>query len=321
MKILVTGGAGFVGSHLCEKLLSQGHSVSVLDDVSTGTMANLVHLQGRPGFRLVCDSTLNPKTLEEMLEDCDFVYHLAAAVGVKLIVNDPVNTIQTNIRGTEIVLHYANKWRRPVLFTSTSEVYGKSDKEKFSEDDNMVLGPTTHSRWSYACSKAIDEFLAISYHRKNKLPVIVVRLFNTVGPRQSPQYGMVLPTFVRQALRGEPITVYGTGEQRRTFTYIDDVVFALTELPKHPASFGQVYNVGGEQEISIQSLAALVKERSGSASSIVRIPYDQAYEPGFEDMPRRVPDISKLSRAIGYRPSHSVPQIVDRVIEYFRANP
>lgn len=319
MKFLITGGSGFVGSHLTEKLLSLDHEVVVIDNISTGSMENMVGLRKHPKFRMVIDSILNVKTLEDLIQNCDFVYHLAAAVGVKLIVNDPVNTIETNIRGTEIVLHYANKWRKPVLITSTSEVYGKNTNDKFSEEDDMVLGATTHSRWSYACSKAIDEFLAISYHRKNKLPTIIVRLFNTVGPRQSPQYGMVLPTFVKQALENKPITVFGTGSQTRTFTYIDDVIWALVTLPQNEKSFGEVFNIGGIDEISIMDLAKLVKEKTASSSEIVTIPYDKAYEPGFEDMAKRVPNIEKISKFIGYDPSYKLPQIIDKVVDYFKS--
>lgn len=321
MKILISGGAGFVGSHLAERLLNQNHDLVVIDDLSTGQYRNIAHLTTHPRFRLVVDTILNTKTLEELIQGCDFIYHLAAAVGVKLIVNDPVNTIETNIRGTEIMLHYANKWRKPLLFTSTSEVYGKNASDTFSENDDMVFGATTHSRWSYACSKAIDEFLSISYFRKMGLPVIVVRLFNTVGPRQSPQYGMVLPNFVKQALEGKPITVFGDGSQTRTFTYVDDVVSALTELPKRHEAFGEVFNVGGSEEISIMNLAKLVKEKTESSSTIVTIPYDEAYEPGFEDMKRRVPNLSKIKNLISYAPSHTLVQIVEKVIEHFRDAP
>jgi len=249
------------------------------------------------------------------------VYHLAAAVGVKLIVEDPVRTIETNIRGTEVVLRLANKWRRPVVLASTSEVYGKSERVPYAEDHDMVLGPTTHSRWAYAASKAIDEFLAIAYFRRDGLPVIIARLFNTVGPRQTGRYGMVIPTFVRQALAGEPITVYGDGRQSRAFTYVGDTVRALLDLPRHEAAFGEVFNIGGGQEITIMELARLVRERTGSVSEIVTLPYDQAYAPGFEDMQRRVPDIAKLQRVTGYAPSVGLPEIIDRVIDHQRRNP
>lgn len=320
MKVLITGGAGFIGSHLSEKLLDLGHSVDVIDDLSTGAMKNVEHLEKKKRYRLIVESILNVPTLEPLIREADLIYHLAAAVGVKLIVKEPVKTIETNIRGTEITLHFANKWRKPLVITSTSEVYGKGSSQKFSEDDDMVLGPTTHSRWSYACSKAIDEFLAIAYHRNKKLPVIIVRLFNTVGPKQTARYGMVLPTFVKQALQDKDITVYGDGSQRRTFTYVSDVVNALIELPKHQNAFGEVFNLGGNQEISILDLATLVKDRVNSKSNITTIPYDQAYEPGFEDMPRRVPDISKIGKLIGYKPTVSLNKIIDHVIAFFRSN-
>ncbi|MBP1633303.1 MAG: arnA [Acidobacteria bacterium] len=260
-------------------------------------------------------------TIEGLVRTADVVYHLAAAVGVKLIVEDPVRTIETNIRGTEVVLRLANKWRRPVVLASTSEVYGKSQRVPYAEDHDMVLGPTTHSRWAYAASKAIDEFLAIAYFRRDGLPVIIARLFNTVGARQTGRYGMVIPTFVRQALAGEPITVYGDGRQSRAFTYVGDTVRALLDLPRHEAAFGEVFNIGGGQEITIMDLARLVRERTGSVSEIVTLPYDQAYAPGFEDMQRRVPDIAKLQRVTGYAPSLGLAEIIDRVAEHQRQNP
>jgi UDP-glucose 4-epimerase len=321
MRVLITGGAGFVGSHLSEHLLSRGDLVTVVDDLSTGDVRNVAHLRDNPSFRLIADSILQTELMDDLIRETDLVYHLAAAVGVKLIVDEPVRTIETNIRGTEIVLHLANKWRKPLLITSTSEVYGKNQKSPFTEDDDMVLGATKHSRWSYACSKAIDEFLAIAYFRKTELPVIIVRLFNTVGPRQTSRYGMVLPTFVRQALAGHDITVYGDGSQRRTFTYVTDVVEALAALPAHPEAFGQVFNVGGDREITVRGLAEMVKERTRSASRIVTVSYDQAYAPGFEDMPRRVPDISKVSGTIGFRPKIPLEEIVDRVVAHFRRDP
>ncbi|HLG18931.1 MAG TPA: GDP-mannose 4,6-dehydratase [Bdellovibrionota bacterium] len=321
MNVLITGGSGFVGSHLAERLLADGHSATLIDDLSTGQTRNVEHLEKNPKFHLIVESITNLQTLEPLVQATDLIYHLAAAVGVKLIVSDPVATIETNIRGTEVALHLANKWRKPLLLTSTSEVYGKNSSSPFREEDDMVFGPTTHSRWSYACSKAIDEFLAISYHRKKKLPVIVARLFNTVGPRQTSQYGMVVPTFVRQALQNADITVYGDGTQSRTFTYVTDVVEALIRLPKHEQAFGEVFNIGGNREISIHQLAELIKERSKSSSKIVKIPYDRAYEPGFEDMPRRVPDISKLARVTGFSPKVSLEEIIDRVIAFFRSDP
>ncbi len=318
--ILVTGGAGFIGSHLAEAALAGGDAVVAVDDLSTGSYRNVGNLSGG-NFHLVVASVDDAATIEGLVRAADIVYHLAAAVGVKLIVEDPVRTIETNIRGTEVVLRLANKWRRPVVVASTSEVYGKSQRVPYAEDHDMVLGPTTHSRWAYAASKAIDEFLAIAYFRRDGLPVIIARLFNTVGPRQTGRYGMVIPTFVRQALAGEPITVYGDGRQSRAFTFVGDTVRALLELPRHEAAFGEVFNIGGGQEITIMELAHLVRERAGSASEIVTLPYDQAYAPGFEDMQRRVPDIAKLQRVTGYAPSVGLPEIIDRVVEYQRQNP
>ncbi|MCB0308086.1 MAG: GDP-mannose 4,6-dehydratase [Bdellovibrionales bacterium] len=320
MKILIPGGAGFIGSHLCEHFLEQGHEVTAIDNVSTGSIENISHLVNHKKFQLIVDSILNVSALEPLIQQSDHICHLAAAVGVKLIVNDPVTTIETNIRGTEIMLHYANKWRKPVLFTSTSEVYGKNTNETFSENDDMVLGATTHSRWSYACSKAIDEFLVLSYFRKRQLPATIVRLFNTVGPRQSPQYGMVLPRFVKQALEKRPITVYGDGSQTRTFTYVNDVVLAISKLIETPKAIGEVFNIGGTEQISILELATLVKEKTKSQSEIVHLSFDEAYEPGFEDMKRRVPNIEKLKTFIDFHPTISLSSIVDNVIAYFKSN-
>lgn len=319
--VLITGGAGFVGSHLAGRLLEDGVAVTIVDDLSTGSMENVSDLVGGDGFRLIVESVNDIDTMERLVADADFVFHLAAAVGVKLIVEQPVRTIQTNIKGTEVVLALANKYRTPVLLTSTSEVYGKNSAAPFAESDDMVLGPTTHSRWSYACSKAIDEFLALAYHRKTQLSVIVVRLFNTVGPRQTAQYGMVMPTLVGQALRGDPITVFGDGSQRRTFTYVTDAVEALLRLAVSPEARGEVFNVGGRREISIMDLAELVKQRTGSESPIVTIPYDEAYAPGFEDMARRVPDLSKVVRTVGFEPRVSLEEIIDNVVEHHRTHP
>lgn len=318
--VLITGGAGFIGSHLCEAVVAAGDAVVAVDDLSTGSFRNVEHLNGG-AFELVVASVDDAVTMEGLVRRADLVYHLAAAVGVKLIVADPVRTIETNIRGTEVVLRLANKWRRPVVVASTSEVYGKSERVPYAEEHDMVLGPTSHSRWAYAASKAIDEFLAVAYHRRDGLPVVIARLFNTVGPRQTGRYGMVLPTFIRQALRGEPITVYGDGRQSRAFTYVGDAVRALLELPRHEAAFGEVFNVGGGREVTIMELALLVRERTGSASEIVTVPYDQAYAPGFEDMVRRVPDISKLQRVTGFSPSMGLEEIIDRVAEHYRRNP
>jgi len=319
-RVLITGGAGFIGSHLAEAILAAGDAVVAVDDLSTGSYRNVSHLSGER-FELVVASVDDALTMEGLVRAADLVYHLAAAVGVKLIVADPVRTIETNIRGTEVVLRLANKWRRPVVVASTSEVYGKSERVPYAEEHDMVLGPTSHSRWAYAASKAIDEFLAVAYYRRDGLPVVIARLFNTVGPRQTGRYGMVLPTFVRQALAGEPITVYGDGHQSRSFTYVSDAVAALLELARREAAFGEVFNVGGGREITIMELARLVRERTASASEIVTVPYDEAYAPGFEDMVRRVPDISKLQRVTGYAPSVGLEEIIDRVAEHYRQHP
>src|SRR3954467_4258975 len=286
---LITGGAGFVGSHLAEELLQRGEEVFVIDDLSTGRIDNIESLKPNPKFHYAIDSVHNEPVLAELIDRCDVVYHLAAAVGVKLIVESPVNTIETNVHGTEVVLKLANKKKKKVLITSTSEVYGKSTSFPFREDQDLVLGPTTKGRWSYACSKAIDEFLAIAYWHEKRLPVIIVRLFNTVGPRQTGRYGMVIPSFVRQALEGRPITVYGDGTQTRCFAHVGDVVGALVKLMDHPGAVGQVFNIGSDEEVTIAGLARRVKALTGSCSDIVLVPYEQAYEPGFEDMPRRVP--------------------------------
>ncbi|ODS53624.1 MAG: nucleoside-diphosphate sugar epimerase [Acidobacteria bacterium SCN 69-37] len=320
MRVLLTGGAGFVGSHLAELLLDRGHQVSVIDDLSTGAMDNIAHLKGRPGFDYVIDSVMNEPLMAELIDRADVVYHLAAAVGVKLIVEAPVRTIETNVHGTEVVLKHASKKDKLVVIFSTSEVYGKSTDVPFREDADLVTGPTFKHRWAYACSKAIDEFLALAYHRERHLPVIVVRLFNTVGPRQTGRYGMVIPTFVGQALAGRPITVYGDGQQTRSFTYVGDVVGALARLIEAPGAVGEVFNVGNTEEISIMALAERIKAMTGSASEIVRIPYDQAYDPGFEDMPRRVPALEKIRALIGYEPTVTLDGILERVIAHQRAD-
>jgi UDP-glucose 4-epimerase len=318
MHALITGGAGFIGSHLAEALLERGDTVFVLDNLSTGSMENIVHLKGRAGFEYFIDSVENEGLLAELVDRSDVVFHFAAAVGVKLIVEQPVRTIETNVHGTEIVLKHANKKKKLVVIASTSEVYGKSNDVPFREDSDLVLGPTTKHRWAYACSKAIDEFLALAYWKERQLPVIVVRFFNTVGPRQTGQYGMVIPNFVRQALAGEPITVFGDGTQSRSFTHVGDVVSALLKLVREPRAVGQVINLGNTGEISMLALAERVRELSGSKSSIKLVPYDEAYESGFEDMPRRVPDLSKATALIGYKPRFSLDDILCQVIEYFR---
>jgi UDP-glucose 4-epimerase len=318
MRVLVTGGSGFVGSHLSEALLARGDEVFVLDNLSTGSIDNIGHLKTNPRFHYTIDTVTNEPVLAELIDRADVVVHLAAAVGVKLIVEQPVHTIETNVHGTEVVLKHANKKKKLVLIASTSEVYGKSAAVPFSEDADLVLGPTVKHRWAYACSKMIDEFLALAYWKEKKLPVIIVRLFNTVGPRQTGQYGMVIPNFVRQALAGQPITVFGDGSQTRSFTFVGDVVRAMVALIDDSRAVGQVFNIGNNQEITIDELAAKVKALTGSDSPIVRIPYDQAYEAGFEDMPRRVPDISKLRTLIGYQPTVELDEILRRVIEHFR---
>jgi UDP-glucose 4-epimerase len=318
MRVLITGGAGFVGSHLAEALLDRGDEVFVLDDLSTGSIDNIAHLKDKPRFHYTIGSVTNEPLLAEMLDRCDTVVHLAAAVGVKLIVEAPVRTIETNVHGTEVVLKHANKKKKLVLIASTSEVYGKSAAVPFREDADLVLGPTSKHRWAYACSKMIDEFLALAYWKERKLPVVIVRLFNTVGPRQTGQYGMVVPTFVRQALSGRPITVFGDGTQSRSFTYVGDVVRAVVALINEPRAVGQVFNIGNGREISIGELASRVKQIAGSSSPIVKIPYDQAYEAGFEDMPRRVPDISKIRALVGYEPTVELDDILVRVIASLR---
>ncbi|OHE78613.1 MAG: nucleoside-diphosphate sugar epimerase [Verrucomicrobia bacterium GWF2_62_7] len=319
MKALITGGAGFIGSHLAEALLARGDKVAVLDNLSTGSMQNIAGLKKLPGFEYIVDDVLNQRVLAEMVDDADVVYHLAAAVGVKLVVESPVRTIETNLKGTEVVLEAAAKKRKKVLLTSTSEVYGKGAKIPFGEDDDLLIGPSNKGRWSYACSKLMDEFLAIAYWKERKLPVVVVRLFNTVGPRQTGRYGMVIPNFVRQALTNKPITIYGTGKQQRAFGYVGDVVGALIALMDAENTNGEVFNVGNEVEISIEELAKLVKQMTGSVSELVYVPYDEAYEAGFEDMQRRVPDLGKVRKRIGYQPRTQLAEILQRVIEYERA--
>ncbi len=317
-RALITGGAGFIGSHLAEALLAQGWEVVIIDDLSTGSMENIEHLKGNPRFSYVLDTVLNRPLMLELIDRADVVFHLAAAVGVRLIVERPVHTIETNIKATELVLELCARKKKPVLISSTSEVYGKLDRPKFREDDDLVLGPTSRSRWCYAASKIIDEFLAKAYFKERGLPAVVVRLFNTIGPRQTGQYGMVVPRFVRQALLGEPITVYGDGRQRRSFTWVGDVVNAMIALVQHPKAYGEVFNIGHDKDISIYELAVMVKEMVGSPSEIVFVPYEEACEPGFEDMPRRLPDLSKIRALIGYQPSLDLPAMLERIIAYER---
>ena len=318
MRALITGGAGFVGSHLAEFLLARGDDVVIIDDLSTGAMDNIVHLKGHARFSYHIDSVMNRPLVAELVDHCDVVFHLAAAVGVQLIVEDPVRTITTNIAGTEVVLQMAAKKHRKVLITSTSEVYGKRTDVPFREDDDLLMGPPNKRRWSYACSKAIDEFLAMAYWEEYRVPVIIARLFNTVGPRQTGRYGMVIPRFVDQALAAQPITVYGDGSQARCFGYVGDVVRMLAGLAQAHAAEGEIVNVGNDREITIADLAQLVKERAGSTSDIVLVPYDVAYARGFEDMQRRVPDLTKLNRLLKDRPRTGLPEILDAVIAHVR---
>ena len=320
MRVLITGGAGFVGSHLADGLLERGDEVAVLDNLSTGSIANIAHLKSHPRFRYTIDSVTNEPLLAELIDSCDVVVHLAAAVGVKLIVESPVHTIETNVHGTEVVLKHANKKNKLVVLASTSEVYGKSTDVPFREGAELVLGATVKHRWAYACSKLLDEFLALAYWKERKLPVVIARLFNTVGPRQTGQYGMVLPTFVRQALGEQPITVFGDGRQSRSFTYVGDVVDALIGLATEPKAVGEVFNIGNTNEVTIRELAERVRTLTGSTSVIQYVPYDQAYEAGFEDMPRRVPDISKIKALLGYQPRLELDDIIRSVIEYTRGN-
>jgi UDP-glucose 4-epimerase len=319
VKVFITGGAGFIGSHLSERLLADGHDVLILDDLSTGSIRNVDHLIGREGFDYRIGSARDEPLVAELVDRCDVTVHLAAAVGVQLIVDRPVHTIETNVHGTEVVLGAVARKAKPILIASTSEVYGKSAKIPFAEDDDLVLGSTGNSRWAYACSKALDEWLALAYARERGVPVIATRLFNTVGPRQTGRYGMVVPRLVGQALRGEPITVFGDGGQSRCFAHVRDVVEALYRLLQTPEAVGQVVNVGNDREVTILELARLVREVAGSESEIVHVPYDQAYGVGFEDMRRRVPSVSKLRRTIGFAPSTPLERIVADVVDEQRA--
>jgi UDP-glucose 4-epimerase len=318
MHYLITGGAGFIGSHLAERLLDEGASVTIIDDLSTGAMRNIAHLRGRPRFRYVIDTMLNEPLLAELVDEADTVCHLAAAVGVKLIVESPVRTIETNVGCTEVLLRCVAKKRKRVLIASTSEVYGKSTDLPFREDGDLVLGATTRGRWSYACSKAIDEFLAIAYWRERRVPTTVARLFNTVGPRQTGRYGMVIPRFIAQALDGKPITVYGDGEQSRCFAHVHDVVGALAGLMRSDTTVGEVYNIGSNEEVTINELAARIRARTGSSSEIVYVPFSVAYEENFEDMSRRVPALDKIAAAIGWQPSADLDAILESAIDYER---
>jgi UDP-glucose 4-epimerase len=320
MKHLITGGAGFIGSHLAEKLLEDGHHVYIIDDLSTGSIKNIQHLKSNPRFHYTIDTIMKEPLIAELIDLVDIIFHLAASVGVMLIVKQPVNTIELNILGTEIVLKHSAKKQKPVLIASTSEVYGKSNHVPFSEDDCVVLGPTTKSRWSYACSKMIDEFLALAYFREKNLPTVITRIFNTVGPRQTGRYGMVIPRFVQQALNNQPITVFGTGKQTRCFAYVKDVVDGLVKLINHPKAYGQIFNIGDDEEISIEQLAFKVRDKINPQLEIKYIPYEQAYEEGFDDLQKRVPDLTKIRKLIDYKKSKNIDQILDEVIQYYKTS-
>ena len=316
---LITGGAGFIGSYLATALVEQGYEVQVIDDFSTGLLENIHHLVGRPRFSYVNGTALDRSAMAKLMDRTDLVFHLAAAVGVRMIVERPIHTIEANVKATEVVLELAAQKGTKVIVSSTSEVYGKLKKERFGEGDELVLGPPTRARWSYAASKIIDEFLTIAYSMEKALPVVIVRIFNAIGPRQTSQYGMVVPSFVQQALAEEAITVYGDGTQRRSFTWVEDVVNAMVSLSQNPEATGEVFNVGHTKDISITELAVMVKEMTGSHAEIVHVPYEQAYGPGFEDMPRRLPDISKIQRFIEYRPTLDLPDMLDRIIAHERS--
>jgi UDP-glucose 4-epimerase len=313
---LITGGAGFIGSHLAERLVAQGHQVTIIDNLATGRIDNLRALDGSPNFRAAIEDIRNIHVLDRLVSECDVIFHLAAAVGVERIIREPIETIETNIGGTETLLKTARRYRKKTLIASTSEVYGKGVQFPFSEDDDVMLGPTIRSRWSYAASKMVDEFLALAYHKETHLPVVIFRLFNTVGPRQSGQYGMVVPRFVRAALRGEPIIVTGDGEQSRCFGNVHDVISAIIALSTAEAAIGEVFNIGSTEEVSIMALAQRVRQRTGSTSEIRLVPYEQYYEPGFEDFRRRVPSTEKIRRITGWQPTTSLDETIDQIIAY-----
>lgn len=315
---LITGGAGFIGSHLSERLLKAGQTVTIIDDLSTGQFANIKHLEANPNFHVVVDDIRNTQVMDRLGSECDVIYHLAAAVGVEKIISQPIATIEINIGGAEVVMKTARRYRRKLLLASTSEVYGKGVRFPFTEDDDTLMGATVRNRWSYAATKAIDEFLALAYHKEAGLDVVIFRLFNTVGPRQSGQYGMVLPRFVQSALAGKPIRVYGDGEQSRCFGNVYDVIEAIYGLSESPAAIGQVVNIGSQEEVSILELARRVKQRAGSTSEIVFVPYEQAYESGFEDFRRRVPSISKIQSMIEWEPTTRLDETIDQIIHYYR---
>jgi len=317
-KALITGGAGFIGSHLAERLLDRGHEVTIIDNLSTGQFENIAHLEKRIGFHYAIEDIRNATVMDRLVSECDVIYHLAAAVGVFSIVSSPIDTIEINVGGTEVVLRTARRYRKKVLIASTSEVYGKNEKVPFNEDDDRTLGPTNKNRWSYAASKELDEFLALAYHKAAGLPVVLFRLFNTVGARQRGHYGMVLPRFVKWALKGEPIQVYGDGKQQRCFGNVNDVIQAIVGLAEAPDAVGELFNIGSNEEVTIYELAERVRARTGSNSEIVLIPYDQAYEAGFEDMRRRVPDLTKIKNLLGWSPTTHLDETIDQIIAYQR---
>ena len=318
MKILITGGAGFIGSHLAEKLLERGHEVFIIDNLWTGKLANIGKIQNHKKFHLVVDTILNESVMNELIFKVDHIYHLAASVGVKNIMDHPVETLDINVKGTETVLRLANRFKKKILIASTSEVYGKHVEHAVSEDDDRVMGSVKKRRWAYACSKTLDEFQALAYFDEKKLPVVIGRLFNTVGPRQTGQYGMVLPSFVQSALLGKPISVYGDGTQSRSFAHVNDVVQAITKLMDEPAAEGEIFNVGNDTEVTINELAQKIREMTGSDSEIEHIPYEKAYGPGFEDMKRRCPNIEKVRKLIGFEPSYDLTAMIQSVIDYFK---
>ncbi len=319
MKVLITGGAGFIGSHLAERLLDADHLVHIVDDLSTGSIKNIAHLKNSPKFSYTIDSVANVPLMAEMVDEADIIYHLAAAVGVQLIVDSPVRALETNVHLTEIVLNLASKKGKPVLFTSTSEVYGKSTNLPFTEDGDLTFGATDKGRWAYACSKAIDEFLAVAYYRERGLPTVIFRLFNTVGPRQTGRYGMVIPRFVSQALAGRPLTVYGDGQQQRCFCHVQDSIEALAEMAEVESAYGRVFNVGSQEETTIYDLARRIIDRTNSDSDIVMVPYEEAYEHGFEDMNRRIPDLTRINDVIGWRPQYMLDEILSDVIDFTKS--
>lgn len=318
MKILVTGGAGFIGSHLCEELLKRGEEVYCIDNLSTGSLDNIRHLTENKNFHCTVDTIMNDRTIEKLTKKCDHIYHLAAAVGVKLIMDKPIETIETNVVGTEIVLKNANKYKKKVLIASTSEIYGNHMEHSLKEDDNRILGPIKKRRWAYACSKSLDEFLAQAYFIEKKLPIVIARFFNTVGPRQTDAYGMVIPNFVKSALLNKPICIHGDGKQTRSFTHVSDVVRAAIALMQRPEAEGDVFNIGSEEEVSIEDLAKRIKKATASKSEIIKISYEKIYGTGFEDMRRRVPNITKIRKLIGYKPEFKLQDIITDVIEYFK---